>query len=107
MRCCRRACRCCSYDEINTDELNKLKREHSNLTLLDVRSPQEYDEGHLPGSVLIPSYDIKKRVMNVLPDKNAYIVVYCQNGGRSRKVVPTLRQMGYKNVFNLKDGMEG
>ncbi|MBR6033398.1 MAG: rhodanese-like domain-containing protein [Clostridia bacterium] len=98
--------RCCSSVDISGIELKNMQKEIHNLVILDVRSPQEYEEGHITGSTLLPNYEVIKKVGNVLPDKKTFIVVYCQNGGRSRKTACILKQMGYLNAFNLKGGLE-
>ena len=68
--------------------------------LLDVRSPQEYREGHIPGSQNIPLQTIDK-VRAVAENKEVPLYVYCHSGGRSRQAVQMLRQMGYRNVTNI------
>ena len=52
--------------------------------LLDVRTPQEYAEGHIAGALLIPDYEIGDRAQEELPDKEQKILVYCRSGRRSR-----------------------
>ncbi len=99
--------RYCNANDISIEEFDNIKKENSNLIILDVRSPQEFKEGHIAGSTLIPSYEIIKSIRKVLPDKKTLIIVYCQNGGRSRNTVCKLKQMGYVNVYNLKYGLEG
>ena len=71
--------------------------------LIDVRSPQEYREGHLKNAILIPEYEIIKRCKNELPEKDQLIVLYCEAGMRSRKARRKLRRMGYTNVYNIYD----
>ena len=68
--------------------------------LLDVRSPQEYREGHIPGSQNIPLQTIDK-VRTVAENKDTPLYVYCRSGGRSSQAVQLLRQMGYRNVTNI------
>ena len=68
--------------------------------LLDVRTPQEYREGHIPGSKNIPLQTIDK-VRTVVENKDTPLYVYCRSGGRSRQAVQLLRQMGYRNVTNI------
>ena len=92
--------------EISANDFKKIIKEHKNVILLDVRSRQEYKEGHLNGSISIPSYDILKNVNNIIENKNAVIVVYCQHGTRSKKVAETLKKLGYTKVYTLKNGME-
>lgn len=72
--------------------------------LIDVRSPQEFREGHLDGAISIPEYDIKKEIEKIVLDKNKNIVVYCSSGGRSKKAQKTLNKLGYQNVYNVYNG---
>lgn len=74
--------------------------------LVDVRSPQEYNEGHMEGAILLPEYDLKKKVNMLLPNKNTNIIVYCSTGTRSKKAQQELKEMGYKKVFNLYNGFQ-
>lgn len=73
--------------------------------LVDVRSPQEYKEGHLNNAISIPEYEIKKKVQNILEDKNEMIIVYCSTGHRSKRGQKILQKLGYKNVYNLYGGI--
>ena len=68
--------------------------------LLDVRTPQEYREGHIPGSQNITLQTIDK-VRTVAENKDTPLYVYCRSGGRSSQAVQLLRQMGYRNVTNI------
>ena len=68
--------------------------------LLDVRTPQEHSEGHIPLSRNIPSYELH-RMEEEAPDKDVPVFVYCQSGTRSRLAVQVLRSMGYQNVHNI------
>ena len=75
-------------------------RNMSGALLLDVRSPREYREGHIPGSENIPLQDLDE-VEFVAEDKNTAIFVYCRSGSRSRQAEDDLRYMGYQNVTNI------
>lgn len=75
--------------------------------LLDVRTKQEFLEGHLNGAIVVPYYEISKRIEKIIPNKEQEIIVYCKNGGRGETAVETLNKLGYKNVYNLKEGIEG
>ena len=93
-------------NQINEINFTKLKdMAAKGAVLIDVRSPQEYNEGHLPGAINIPEYEIR-RVKNEMPKLNQQIVVYCQYGGRSRDAYNMLKKMGYTNVYSLKGGLE-
>ena len=68
--------------------------------LLDVRTPQEYGAGHIPGSKNVPLQAIDK-VTSVAENKNTVLYVYCQSGARSRQATSMLQGMGYTNVNNI------
>ena len=68
--------------------------------LLDVRTPQEYREGYIPGSRNIPLQSIS-RAESVIKDKQTPLFVYCYSGSRSAQAVRALQRMGYANVKNL------
>jgi len=68
--------------------------------LLDVRTTQEYESGHIPGSKNIPLQVIDK-VASVVENKDTVLYVYCQSGARSRQATSMLQGMGYTNVNNI------
>lgn len=68
--------------------------------LLDVRTPQEYREGHIPGSKNIPLQELN-RISTVASQKDIPLFVYCHSGARSRQAVSALQRMGYQNVKNI------
>ncbi len=74
--------------------------ETDGAVLLDVRTPQEYREGHIPGSRNVPLQELG-RVSAVAAEKDMPLFVYCHSGGRSRQAVDELRRMGYLNVKNI------
>lgn len=74
--------------------------------LIDVRSPQEYNEGHLDNSILLPEYEILKKIEDIIPNKNTKIILYCSSGTRSKKAQEELEKIGYKNVYNVLNGVE-
>lgn len=74
--------------------------------LLDVRSKQEYNEGHLQGAINIPEFELANRVRKEIPKKNQMIIIYCQYGGRSRNSYIMMKRMGYTNIYNLYGGLD-
>lgn len=68
--------------------------------LLDVRSPEEYQEGHIPGSQNLPLQYIDM-VPSVVENKEQELFVYCYSGARSRQAVDVLKRMGYSNAHNI------
>lgn len=98
--------RCCytrysNYD-IYFNDIEKLVGEHSAI-VIDVRSPQEYKESHINGSINIPLWSIGKNIFNVTENKNKYIILYCSSGIRSKRAQKILKGLGYKNVFNVNE----
>lgn len=71
-----------------------------NAYLIDVRTPMEYKEEHIPGSRNLPLNNVKE-ISSIVKDKNANIYVYCLSGGRSADAKHQLNQMGYQNVKNI------
>ena len=89
--------------DIGLEDLKKLQEEGT--MIIDVRSPQEYKEGHIDGAISIPEYEIKRKIENIISDKNKNIVVYCSSGGRSKKAQKQLKKLGYSQVYNLYNGL--
>ena len=71
------------------------------LIILDVREDYEFAAGHIPGAVLLPVGQIKDLAAEVLPDKNAEILLYCRSGNRSRTAALQLVELGYTNVHDF------
>ena len=87
-----------SYDQISGAEAKALMDSESGYIILDAREQYEYDEGHIPGAILI-SYDkIADRAKKALPDKDQLILVYCRSGRRSKIAAEELVKLGYTNV---------
>ena len=86
-----------SYQCISQDEAKRLMDE-GNCIVLDVREQSEYDEGHIENAVLLPYTEIDRRAEQVLPDKDALILVYCRSGRRSKIGAQSLADLGYTNV---------
>ena len=74
--------------------------------IIDVRSRQEFREGHLEGAINIPEFEARNRITKEILNKNQLILIYCQYGGRSRNVCRLMRKIGYNNVYNLYGGLE-
>jgi rhodanese-related sulfurtransferase len=91
--------------EISSREAKVLLEKNKNIFLLDVRTPQENSQARLPGTVLIPISEIERRI-NEVP-RNKTILVYCAVGSRSKPVAEFLAKNGYKEVYNMSDGLVG
>ena len=91
------------FDFFKQPDVNRGVEEYqstSGAVLLDVRTPEEYRSGHIPGSKNIPLQTID-RVGSVAENKDTALYVYCQSGARSRQAAELLKQMGYTNVNNI------
>ncbi len=91
--------RCYCEMKIDSVKLNELIA--NGAILVDVRSVQEFEEGHLENAISIPVYEIKKRHEQLLKDKFQMIIVYCSTGHRSEKAQKLLKKLGYEKVYNL------
>ena len=100
----RRCCRSLQNGDITAEELKN--KASQGAILVDVRSNQEYREGHLQGAINIPDFEIANRIQKEIPKKNQLIVVYCQYGGRSKDASMMMKKMGYTNVYNLYGGLD-
>ncbi len=87
--------------QLITPESAKIMMEDSSVIILDVRTPEEYKEGHIEGAILIPDYEILETAEKILTDKNQTILVYCRSGNRSRKAANNLLYLGYQNVYDF------
>ncbi len=91
---------------LSLNEIKEIMKNNDNAILVDVRSRQEYLEGHLNGSVNIPLYELEQCCERTLKDKEAIIIVYCQYGARSKKAIMLLKRHGYRNLYHLKGGLD-
>ena len=82
---------------ITAEEARKLMDSEKDRIILDVRSREEYDQGHIPGAILIPDTEIEAKAADLLPDKDQLILVYCRSGRRSKLAAQSLADLGYTN----------
>ena len=87
-----------TYRRIHASEAISIMEEETGYIILDVRTQEEYDEGHIEGAVLIPDYEIAAKAESVLTDKDQLILVYCRSGRRSKLAAEELVKLGYTNV---------
>ncbi|MDQ7057159.1 MAG: rhodanese-like domain-containing protein [Ghiorsea sp.] len=87
------------------DAYELVKSNDTNTVFLDVRSPSEYQSGHVPNAKLIPVQKLSSRLNEVPKDKN--IVVYCEAGVRAAKAADILVEAGFTNVQSMKASMRG
>ena len=87
-----------TYEQISGAEAKALMDSESGYIIIDARTQEEYDQGHIPGAILIPEYEIADRAEKELPDKDQLILVYCRSGRRSKIAAENLVKLGYTNV---------
>ena len=86
------------FKQITPEEAKKIMNSGEEHIILDTREQSEFDEGHIPGAILIPYTEIETKAEQMLPDKNAQILVYCRSGRRSKIASESLTNIGYTNV---------
>jgi adenylyltransferase/sulfurtransferase len=89
--------------ELTPEELKRRIDAGEALFILDVRNPEEFQIGRIPGSTLIPLPDLPQRFREL--DPNRELVVHCKSGMRSARAIQFLRQQGYRNLRNLTGGI--
>lgn len=90
-----------TYIEITQSEAKKMIDSEEELVILDVRTDEEFMEGHIKDAVLLPVGEIPDRAEEMLPDKDKKILVYCHSGRRSKVASYELAELGYTNVFEF------
>ena len=89
------------YMNITATEAKEIMDSETGYVILDVRTEEEYAEGHVPGAILIPDYEIEARAEEELPDKNQMLLVYCRSGRRSKLAAEALVELGYTNIYEF------
>ncbi len=89
------------YMNINAQQAKEIMDTEAGYVILDVRTQEEFDSGHIPGAILIPDYEIKEKAPQVLTDKNQKILVYCRSGRRSKLACEDLVELGYTNLYEF------
>ena len=87
-----------SYRQINMDEAIAMMEAESDYIILDVRTPEEFSEKHIPGAINIANETIGSEEIPELPDKDQLILVYCRSGNRSKQASEKLVALGYTNI---------
>jgi molybdopterin/thiamine biosynthesis adenylyltransferase/rhodanese-related sulfurtransferase len=90
--------------EIKEIDPNDVAAQLDHFTLLDVREPEEYEQGAVPGAVHVPRGNLEFSVEGRIPDKNAPVAVYCAGGVRSAFAAKTLQDLGYTDVVSVIGG---
>ena len=90
-----------SYRQISMEEAIAMMEEESDYIILDVRTPEEFKERHIPDAINVPNETIGSSEIPQLPDKEQLIMVYCRSGNRSKQASDKLVKLGYSNVVEF------
>ena len=86
------------YVNITAQQAKEIMDTQNGYVILDVRAQSEYDEGHIPGAIVIPHDQIMEKAEEILMDKDQMILVYCRSGRRSKMAADDLVALGYTNI---------
>ena len=87
-----------TYEQITPAEPKGIMDNEHNYIILDVRTEEEFAEGHIAGAILIPDYEITEKAEGILTDKDQQILVYCRSVRRSKNAASLLVELGYSKV---------
>ena len=90
-----------SYRQINMDEAIAMMEAESDYIILDVRTPEEFSEKHIPGAINIANETIGSEEIPELADKDQLILVYCRSGNRSKQASEKLVALRYTNIIEF------
>lgn len=86
---------------VSMDDIVDIMKENDNYIILDVRTIDEYNSGHIPNAICIPNETIGSDIVSELPNKEQLILVYCRSGNRSKQAVEKLKELGYTNLIEF------
>ena len=89
------------YMNITAQEAKEIMDTRQGYVILDVRAQEEYDQGHIPGAIVIPHTEVEEQAESVLKDKDQLILVYCRSGRRSKLAADALVKLGYTNIMEF------
>jgi len=90
-----------SFQTITAGEAAEMMEKEEDYIIVDVRTYEEYSEGHIPGAVCIPNETIGQELPEELPDREQVILVYCRSGRRSRQAAEKLTALGYTRIYDF------
>ena len=93
-------------EEVTPEQVREMQERNEPVVYLDVREPNEWNLGHLPGAVHLPRGNLEGKVEGLI-DRGKKVVVYCARGNRSALAALTMKQMGYENVSSMALGIQG
>lgn len=89
-----------AYHKISAEEAYEMMASQE-VVVVDVRTQEEYDGGHIENAVLVPNESIGSEMPEALPDKEATLLIYCRSGRRSKDAAQKLLALGYQSVYDF------
>lgn len=89
------------YSQITMDEAMTMMEKETDYIILDVRTPEEFSEKHIPNAINVPNESIGTELIPELPKKDQLILVYCRSGNRSKQASEKLAEIGYSNIYEF------
>ena len=89
------------YMQISESDALELMAEEKDYIILDVRTPEEFEERHIVGAINVPNETIGTEEIAELPDEDQMILVYCRSGNRSKDASQKLVELGYTNIIEF------
>ena len=86
---------------VSMNEIVQIMNENENYIILDVRTMEEFNQGHIPNAICIPNETINENIINELPNKEQLILIYCRSGNRSKQAATKLEKLGYTNLIEF------
>lgn len=86
---------------VSMNEIVQIMNENENYIILDVRTMEEFNQGHIPNAICIPNETINENTINELPNKEQLILIYCRSGNRSKQAADKLIKLGYINLIEF------
>ena len=91
-----------AYMHITAEQAKEIMDIQEEALIVDVREQSEYDEGHIPGAVLLSVGTIDtEKAAEVIPDKDSVVLVYCRSGNRSKTAAQALADLGYTQIYEF------
>ena len=90
-----------TYRQVTSERAMEMMQTEKDYIILDVRTAEEYSEGHIPNAINVPNESIGTEEIPSLPDKNQLIMVYCRSGRRSKEASQKLVGLGYTNIVEF------
>lgn len=86
---------------VSMNEIVQIMNENENYIILDVRTMEEFNQGHIPNAICIPNETIDEKIVKQLPNKDQLVLIYCRSGNRSKQATKKLENLGYTNLIEF------